>query len=82
MVQAFLNDKPRLHLEYFPPYAPELNPVEYAWAHTKMNPMANMTAMELDTLAKNTRGNMRALQKKQHLLRSFFKKSRLSLRLG
>lgn len=80
-VQKLLGSKPCLHLDFFPPYAPELNPVEYVWAHTKMNPMANMTAMELDALATATRGNMRSLQKKQLLLRSFFKKSGLSLRL-
>lgn len=79
-VQKLLVANPRLHLDFFPPYAPELNPVEYVWAHTKMNPMANMTAMELDALTINTRGNMRSLQKKQPLLRSFFKKSGLALR--
>jgi hypothetical protein len=71
----------RLHVGYFPPYAPELNPVEYVWAHTKMNPMANATAMELDALATGTRSSMCSLQKKQPLLRAFFKKSGLSLRL-
>ena len=80
-VQKLLGTNLRLHLDFFPPYAPELNPVEYVWAHTKMNPMANMTAMELDALTTNTRGNMRSLQKKQPLLRSFFKKTGLSLRL-
>lgn len=81
-VQSLLAIRPqRLHFDYFPPYAPELNPVEYVWAHTKMNPMANATAMELDTLATGTRSSMRSLQKKQHLLRAFIKKSGLSLRL-
>lgn len=80
-VQKLLASKPGLHLDFFPPYAPELNPVEYVWAHTKMNPMANLTAMELDTLATDTRGTIRSLQKKQSLLRSFFKKCGLSLRL-
>jgi hypothetical protein len=80
-VQKLLGTNARLHLDFFPPYAPELNPVEYVWAHTKMNPMANMTAMELDALTTSTRGNMRSLQKKQPLLRSFFKKCGLSLRL-
>lgn len=81
-VQSLLSIRPRrLHFDYFPPYAPELNPVEYVWAHTKMNPMANATAMELDALATNTRSSMSSLQKKQPLLRAFFKKSGLSLRL-
>lgn len=80
-VQKLLGITPCLHLAYLPPYAPELNPIEYVWAHTKMNPMANMTTLELETLATNTRGNMRSLQKKQPLLRSFLKKSGLSLQL-
>jgi len=31
-VRAFLADHPRLHVHYFPAYAPELNPAEYVWA--------------------------------------------------
>jgi hypothetical protein len=81
-VQSLLAIRPRrLHFEYFPPYAPELNPVEYVWAHTKMNPLANATAMELDALTTGTRSSMRSLQKKKPLLRAFFKKCGLSLRL-
>ena len=30
-----------IHLEYLPPYAPELNPVEYLWAHWKHHELAN-----------------------------------------
>ena len=30
-VQAFLTQHPRLHVDYFPAYAPELNPVEFVW---------------------------------------------------
>lgn len=81
-VQSILAIRPRrLHFGYFPPYAPELNPVEYVWAYTKMNSMANATAMEVDALATGTRSSMRSLQRKQSLLRSFLKKSGLSLRL-
>ena len=33
---GFIRDqKGRLEIEYLPPYAPELNPVEYIWAHCK-----------------------------------------------
>ncbi len=31
----------RLTLEYFPPYAPELNPIEYGWAYLKGHVLAN-----------------------------------------
>jgi hypothetical protein len=77
-VKKLLGANHRLHIDFFPPCAPELNPAEYVWAHTKMNPMANLNA-ELKSLATETRGNMRSLQRKQPLLRSFFEKSGLSL---
>jgi transposase len=31
LVQDFLHRHPRIHAEYFPAYAPELNPAEYVW---------------------------------------------------
>jgi len=34
-VQALDRRCPRLHLEWFPGYAPELNPDEWVWAHFK-----------------------------------------------
>ena len=80
-VQRLLDNNPRLHIYHFPPYAPELNPVESAWSYTKMNPMANMIVMDVDTLANNTRRSMRSIQLRQPLLRSFLRGSGLSLRL-
>ena len=32
---------------YFPPYAPELNPVEYVWGYLKSNPLANLACPEV-----------------------------------
>lgn len=66
---------------YFPPYAPELNPVEYIWSYLKMNPMANFAPADIDTLLSATRHHSRSLQRKQDLLRSFMKHCPLSLRL-
>ena len=34
-VVEFCRTHPRLHLEWFPAYAPELNPEEYVWTQTK-----------------------------------------------
>lgn len=78
-VQALLNKNPRLHLSFLPPYAPELNPVEYVWSYTKMNPLANVTAMTVAALTTGTRRSVRSIQKKQYLLRSFIRASGLSL---
>lgn len=70
-----------IHVEALPPYAPELNPIEYAWSYLKINPLANLAAPELDTLADVVRSAGRSLQRKPHLLRSFLVHSPLSLRL-
>jgi putative transposase len=35
LVKTFLARRPRLHVFHFPPYAPELNPVEGLWTQAK-----------------------------------------------
>jgi hypothetical protein len=75
------SNNPRLHLSFLPPYAPELNPVEYVWSYTKMNPLANVTAMDVAVLTTGTRRSVRSIQKKPYLLRSFIRASGLPLRL-
>ena len=66
---------------YFPPYAPELNPVEYLWSYLKTNPLANLACPEVASLAAAGRRHARSLQHKLGLLRSFIRHSPLSLRL-
>jgi len=48
-VRALLAHCPRLHLEWFPGYAPELNPDELVWAHFKAT-LANGHPNNLDEL--------------------------------
>jgi transposase len=69
------------HLEYLPPYAPELNPVEYLWAWLKTNPLANDPIIDLQLLTHRTRCAARRAQHRQDLLRGFFRHTGLSLRL-
>jgi transposase len=66
---------------FFPSYAPELNPVEYAWSWLKNNPLANLARLELDSLAAEARSSARSLQRRPSLLRSFIHHSPLFLRL-
>jgi transposase len=48
ITQQFIRDqKGRLEIEYLPPYAPELNPVEYIWAHCKQHELPNVCAKNL-----------------------------------
>lgn len=69
------------HLEYLPPYAPELNPVEYLWAYLKTNPLANDPIVDLKLLAHRTRCAARSVQRRPDLLRAFFRHTHLPLRL-
>jgi putative transposase len=43
-------DFPRLSIEWFPPYAPELNPVEQVWSHLKFGYCANLIPDDLQHL--------------------------------
>lgn len=49
-IRRVLADYPRLHLEWLPPYAPELNPVEHLWNHVKYGQLANFTTAEVEAL--------------------------------
>ena len=66
---------------FFPSYAPELNPVEYAWGDLKMNPLANLARFDIPTLRHTAAQQARILQRKPSLLRSFLHHSPLFLRL-
>ena len=81
-VKNLLVQNHRIHIHFFPPYAPELNPVESVWCYAKMNPLANITVPDVNTLADNTRRSLRSIQMKQSLLTSFLRKSSLSLHLN
>jgi transposase len=69
------------HLEYLPPYAPELNPVEYLWSWLKTNPLANDPIVDLNILAYRTRSAARSVQRRQDLLQGFIRHTGLPLRL-
>jgi transposase len=69
------------HIEYLPPYVPELNPVEYLWAWLKMNPSVNDAAAELQHLVRRTHRAARSAQRRQNLLRGFLDHTGLPLLL-
>ena len=49
LVRGFLRTHPRLHVESFPGYAPELNPDEFVWNHLK-RAVANSAPRDLADL--------------------------------
>jgi transposase len=80
-VQNFIAQQEDWQLNFLPPYAPELNPVENVWSYLKTKSMVNDAAFDLDALTRSTRYHSRTLQKRETLLRSFLKHTLLFLRL-
>ena len=76
-----MRNRRRVRAHLLPPYAPELNPVELIWGHTKSNPLANFAPSELDELLDQTQLATLAIGDDEPLLRSFIKHCDLSLRL-
>ena len=79
-VETFLQQHRRLHVEHFPAYAPELNPIEYAWSWLKTNPLANRTATDLGQLTDQVLDASGDLFDNQQLLRGFIKATKLPFR--
>lgn len=80
-VQKFLKKHPRLHVEFLPAYAPELNPVEYLWSWLKTNPLANRCSPDLDQLSDDILNGSAPLFSNQHTLRGFMDATKLPFRL-
>ena len=69
-VRAVAARYPRLHLEWFPGYAPELNPDEWVWAHFKAR-LANGHPDTLDDLMNTLCRITQNVNKRPDLIRSF-----------
>ena len=68
-VQTMLSRRPRVHSEYFPAYAPELNPAEYVWNQTD-SALANCPSRGISDLYLRLRLTTVKLRASQRLLRS------------
>lgn len=79
LVKRWLEKHPRLRIEYLPPYAPELNPVEGLWAWLKGTQLANVCEDDLHPILARVRTAKRNLRRRPRLLRSFLAKAGLSL---
>lgn len=55
-----------LTVEWLPPYAPELNPVEQVWANLEGCELANYTADDLDELAVQIERGKRRMRRRGH----------------
>ena len=75
-VQHLLARHPRLHVERFPAYAPELNPDEQVWNHFKAT-LANGCPLTLDELVDDLSRVARRARRAPALLRGFIRESDL-----
>ncbi|HKY56072.1 MAG TPA: transposase [Anaerolineales bacterium] len=78
-VSNFLSTNSGISIEFFPPYAPELNPVDNIWSYVKYNRLANYCPYTLIELRKRVRAEFFRLQKRPDLLEALFRHTGLDL---
>jgi transposase len=76
---ANLSGDERFWIEYLPPYAPDLNPVEHVWKHTKYDDLANYIPDDLLDLEIEFETSIRLTRGRPELLQSFFHAAKLEM---
>ena len=79
-IEQFLEKHPRLRIEHFPSYAPQLNPDEGVWSLAKRE-LANSCPKNVDELMKDILGSMDGIRSSQEKLRGCIAQSELSISL-
>jgi len=78
-VESYLAKHPTIVVEPFPPYAPELNPVDNVWSYVKYDRLPNYTLLDLRGLRRHITTEFCRLKQRPDLLESFFKRTGLTL---
>ena len=76
-IREVLHDYPRLRLERLPPYAPELNPIEYLWDHLKYGKLPNFVADDVFQLDSILRCHLAYAKRNSSQLNGFYSHSKL-----
>ena len=66
-------------LEQLPGYAPELNPVEYIWAHMKGHELANLCASTISEVGDFARNRLKSMQRRSKLIVAFWEQAELPI---
>ena len=72
-MKAIEGNRDWLQIEWLPPYAPELNPVELLWGHLDATSLANTPIENPMSLRRRVRSGVRALGKRERVSRGFLK---------
>jgi hypothetical protein len=78
-IRSVLRDFDRLTLERPPPYAPDLNPVEWLWSYPKYGEMANFAPRDATELDGVVAGHLEAIRRKPDRMRSFYAGAKIPL---
>jgi len=68
-----------IRVEWLPAYAPDLNPTEQVWNHTKYSDLANFIPDDRADLHAHVETSIAVQRTQSDLLRSFFQTARLNL---
>jgi transposase len=79
-IRQVLDDFPRLSLERLPPYAPDLNPVEYLWGYLKYGKLPNFTPDDVFQLDATLNDHLRCTRKSPGRLSGYFDAAKLPFR--
>jgi len=77
-IRQLLHDYPRLRLERLPPYAPELNPIEYLWDHLKYGKLPNFAPDDVFQLDAVLRRHLIRAKRNPNRLQGFYNHSKLA----
>jgi transposase len=69
----------KLWVEQLPPYAPDLNPVEWLWRRLKRVEMRNLVCLDLEELHEEFHLATNRVRRKPELVRAFFRSAGLEL---
>jgi len=77
LVEEFIEQEPRLHVEWFPTCAPELNPAEFIWTQLKEH-TASTAPQDLPELRRNVLTGVAKIRRSQSRLQYCLSASDLS----
>ena len=80
-VRAYLDGHPEIVTEDFPGYAPELNPDEGVWGHTKSHRLPNYVPQDTEELRFRLWHELEELRRRPDLLAAFIRHAEIPLQL-
>jgi transposase len=66
-------------LETLPPYAPELNPVEYIWAYMKQRELANLCLDTIGQIGAYARSRLKSMQRRPRIITACWQQAELPI---